>query len=160
MTATYESIATTTLGSAAASVTFSTIPGTYTDLVIVFNGVSTAASFIKRIKFNGDTGANYSATALYGTGSSAASARYSESWLDVVNAGTNDAMTIIHIMNYSNTTTNKTYLSRHSSAAASTEAVVGLWRSTAAITSVLIEGNSGNQFASGCVFTLYGIKAE
>jgi hypothetical protein len=158
MTATYENIATTTLGSNQSSVTFSSISASFTDLVIVYNGTATG-SMIKRIKFNGDTGANYSATVIYGTGSAAGSARYTESWLDVVNAGTNNAMTIVQIMNYSNTTTNKTYLSRQSSAAISTEAVVGLWRSTAAINTILIEG-SANQFTTGSTFTLYGIKAE
>jgi hypothetical protein len=155
--ATYEPIATATATGSNATITFSSIAATFTDLVIVIEGTNTG-SCIKRLQFNGDTGANYSSTFLYGTGAAAASARYSVAYLDVVNASTNRYTTLVQIMNYSNTTTNKTYLSRHGAAAVSTEAAVGLWRSTAAINSVSIIG-SANEFSSGSTFTLYGIRA-
>ena len=76
MAITYEPIATTTLGTSASSVTFSTIPGTYTDLVLVVAGTS-AATNGNEMQFNGDTGNNYSFTLLYGTGSAAVSSRNS-----------------------------------------------------------------------------------
>ena len=66
--------------------------------------------------------------------------------------------TNIQIMNYSNTTTYKTALSRSNNANTGTDAIVGLWRSTAAINSIVVL-ISGNQFATGSTFTLYGIKS-
>ena len=73
---TYTPIATNTLGSAQASVTFSSISGSYTDLVLIINaGTSDASEQDCLIRVNGDTGSNYSATYMYGTGSSAASGR-------------------------------------------------------------------------------------
>lgn len=157
MPKTYEPITTQTLSSNVSSVTFSSIPSTFTDLQIVMEGTNTG-SLIKSIRFNGDTSALYSATVLYGTGSATASARYSFSYLDVVNATTNRYMTIVNVMNYASTNVNKTYLSRHSCSAVSAEMVVGLYRSTNAITQIDIIG-SANNFASGSVFTLYGVKA-
>lgn len=155
----YTPIATTTLGSAAASYTFSSIPSTYTDLVVIFSGKQGTSTDFFSIQVNGDTGSNYSLTDLYGTGASAGSFRAS----NVTKIGrlpvVNDSMAKINIMNYSNTTTYKTILSRGDSAADSTHAVVGLWRSTAAINSVTLVFDSGGTFATGSTFTLYGIAA-
>jgi hypothetical protein len=159
MALTYEPIASVTAsGSSSNQLVMSSIPSTYTDLILVIDG-SLTASAVKTIKFNADTAANYSCTVAYGTGSgSGASSRYSESYLDVVNAGSNKFNTVVHINNYANTTTFKTYLSRHNSAAVSAEAVAGLWRSTAAINQINIY-TSSNAFSSGTTFTLFGIKA-
>jgi hypothetical protein len=66
--------------------------------------------------------------------------------------------TIWQIFNYSNTTTNKSVLGRASNPSANTTACVGLWRNTAAITSVSVYGVGAN-FTVGSTFTLYGIKA-
>ena len=68
---------------------------------------------------------------------------------------------ILQLMNYSNTTTYKTILSRTNAAANGVDATVGLWRSTSAITSIEIGKNSGmsGTFQIGSTFTLYGIKA-
>lgn len=163
MPATYENIATTTLGSSQATVSFTSIPGTYTDLVLITNTASQLASGSEHIlcQFNSDTGTNYSATYLYGTGSSAASGR---------NSNTNGAFIgrheqtelgtgITHIQNYSNTTTNKTVLSRGGLAGQITIAYVSLWRNTAAITSIDLSPFNGTSFDAGSSFTLYGIKA-
>ena len=161
MPATYEPIATTTLGSAASSVTFSSIVGTYTDLVIICNGTASANSDTG-IRFNGDTATNYSFTRVYGNGSVAASDRNSNQnyipgavWYT---AATN-SNSIINIMNYSNTTTFKTTVTRHNSSSTMVGSTVGLWRSTAAITSVTITTANANTYSVGSTFTLYGIKA-
>jgi hypothetical protein len=61
-------------------------------------------------------------------------------------------------MNYANTTTYKTVLSRANNSAAGTEAIVGLWRSSAAITSMTVLSETGN-IAIGSTFSLYGILA-
>lgn len=166
---TYTAIATQTLGSAAASVTFSSIPGTYTDLVLVANGYNaTGDGVAPRLVFNSDTASNYSRTILSGDGSSATSSRntnQSEIFIGNVvgwdTTSTQPAMFIAQIMNYSNTTTNKTVLARLGAASGTypgTEALVGLYRSTSAITNVQVTSGSGT-FAIGSTFSLYGIKA-
>jgi len=157
---TYESIATQTLGSTTASVTFSSIPGTYTDLVIVCGSLKYVTGDDDAfVRFNSDTGTNYSWTQLNGNGSAASSNRgTSTSGIRSINgmSTTDVGTTIINVQNYSNTTTNKTTLSRHSTGFAG--AFVGLWRNTAAITSVTIINLGAGGFASGSTFSLYGVK--
>jgi hypothetical protein len=162
---TYTPIATTTLGSAQVSYTFTSIPSTYTDLVLVAGiaGVNTAGSAYS-IQLNGDTASNYSATALIGNGSAATSERTSNVTILQVGAqglgsGTGVENLVISFMNYKNTTTNKTVLSRWAGAAIGTTASVGMWRNTAAITSILIQLNGTRTFNAGSTFTLYGIAS-
>lgn len=161
MAKTYEPIATNTLGSNSPSVTFSSISGTYTDLVLVFNGsVTTPEDF--QIQVNSDTGANYSRTWVTGNGSTAASSRATgDTKMRLAQNGyatTGISNVIVHFMNYSNSTTFKTVLSRANNSATGTDGIVNLWRSTSAITSIYVYVPSGN-FATGSTFTLYGIKA-
>jgi hypothetical protein len=167
MANTYEPISTTTLSTASASVTFSSISGSYTDLVVVFDGTAATGDYNIILTFNSDTGSNYSWTDIEGNGSSAASYRLSNQTgikfaYNLVGTSTSQCNTIMHIMNYSNTTTYKTALGRVNSATApiykGTTAGVGLWRNTNAITSVKIQLITEN-FNSGSTFTLYGIKA-
>jgi hypothetical protein len=153
-------IATNTLSAATGSVTFSSIPQGYTDLIVIFSG--TGGSVDIQYQFNGDTGTNYSVTRLSGNGSAAVSNRnsnYANIEADY-NAYANGTQTIniCNIMNYSNATTYKTALFRSTNASLGTDTGVGLWRNTAAITQVLIKTNAST-FSSGTSFTLYGIKA-
>lgn len=166
MAVTYDSIATTTLGSAQSSVTFSSISGSYTDLVIVCSPAQTTAGQGDiYISFNSDSGTNYSATALYGSGSAAGSTRQSNQtgirpeYYGYPDTTVGNTTTIINVMNYSNTTTYKTVLARANSASTGTDAVVGLWRSTAAITSITLQMNASATFKANSTFTLYGVKA-
>jgi hypothetical protein len=162
---TYEKIASTTLGSAAASVTFSSIPGTYTDLILVFNGAASGTvDFLMRVG-NGsvDTGSNYSATYLGGSGSVAASSRYTSQtslYLDASAALTTafESVYIMNLMNYANITTYKTVLVRNNTVSRWVEAGVGLWRSTSAINTIELKPTSGT-FSTGSTFNLYGIAA-
>jgi hypothetical protein len=164
MPKTYEPIATTTVSGSTASVTFSSIPATYTDLVVVIDGEGTSPSASQDVtfRFNGETAAtNYSETYLRGTGSAAQSGRYSESYLPSAGAWLSGRRYnhIINIQNYSNTTTFKTSLVRTNWAGGDVATIVILWRATpAAINQMVININNGN-FASGSTFTLYGIKA-
>jgi hypothetical protein len=164
MAKTYEPIATQTIGSAAANVTFSSIPGTYTDLILVSVPIVTAATTFG-VYFNGSTATNYSATIITGNGSSAVSTRVgNQTEIRISYAATsrttNVSNIITQIQNYSNATTNKTLLSRDNSGSEGTGAIVGLWRSTAAITSITIIPISGGTIINtGSIFTLYGIKA-
>lgn len=164
MPATYEPIASTTLGADAASVTFSSIPGTYTDLVLVARyGIESAKLTEVYVRFNSDSGTNYSLTNLYGTGSTAASNRSSNSSLGVFLSATGDNAVnigIMDIMSYANTNVFKTTLSRDAGPGRGAARIVSLWRSTAAITSMEISRFAAtNNLVAGSTFSLYGIKA-
>lgn len=154
----------TVSGTSTTSVTLSSIPATYTDLVLVINAKNDTTTNTE-IRFNGDTGNNYSNTILSGNGTSATSARESNnnaiSIDNVAYMTTGDFAysNIIQIMNYANTTTYKTLLTRANSAANGVDAIVGLWRNTAAITSLTILTTTGTRvFAAGSTFSLYAIK--
>lgn len=157
---TYALINSTTLGSAQSSVTFSSIPGTYTDLIIVNRGSFSNDDNGYALTFNGDTGSNYSTTYIYGNGSSGVSVRVTNA--SSINAGrlnTSFGLGITHVMDYANTVTNKTILTRGNSGGL-VNFNVGLWRNTAAITSLTISVPTGiTNFSSGSVFKLYGITA-
>jgi hypothetical protein len=162
MPMTYEPIATTTLTTAQSSVTFSSIPGTYTDLVIVCQVAFVTAANEIRLRFNSDSGSNYSYTRLKGNGSSASSDRYSNDNHIHIGSPGNDAVignSINQINNYSNTTTYKTVVSRSNFTNRELIATAGTWRSTAAITTVYIDNSGGQNITSGSTFTIYGIKA-
>jgi hypothetical protein len=160
---TYTPIATTTLGSAQATVTFSSL-GSYTDIVAVITAKVSASSYDLSFRVNGDSGTNYSLTALSGNGSTANSIRVSSA-----TAGRGDYRAymdtsefnnyIINFMNYGNSTTFKTIIGRGNSAALGTDAVVNLWRNTAAITSIVFAPEFTGNFATGSTFTLYGIAS-
>jgi hypothetical protein len=161
---THTPIASQTLSSAAASVTFSNIPQTYTDLVLVCNIAQVASNNSLRIRYNSDTGSNYSYTQLQGDGSSAVSGRDSNLTSGLVaetTASTSlDLAVIAHIQNYSNTTTYKTLIGRGNRVSSLVDATASLWRSTAAITTIDLAMGSGfpaNNFSSGSTFNLYGI---
>ena len=159
-TGTYTLIASNTLGSAAANITFSSISGTYTDLVIVVNGGTVGSDNSLVVRFNSDTGGNYSYTAIDGNGSTPSSYREtntSEPQAGSLSTGNNTS--IINIMDYANTTTYKTYIARGNAPAHRVRAFVGLWRNTAAITSVTVQNNASTNFNSGTTFKLYGIEA-
>jgi hypothetical protein len=159
MAITYDSIASQTLDSAVTSVTFSGIPSTYTDLVLVTSG-NTAVNSNTYLQFNGDTSTLYSITRMSSNGS-ATSARTTGATkinLDAFGFYTVavTANKIISIQNYSNTTTFKSVLARANSSSGG-DGIVGLYRSTAAITSLTFTSDSAMQI--GSTFSLYGIKA-
>jgi hypothetical protein len=160
---TYTPIATTTLGSAATSYTFSSIPSTYTDLVLICNTAITTGSSYYLVQFNSDTGSNYSATRLRGNGSAATSGRDTSATQIYTSSGATITTTslennlIMNVMNYSNTSTYKTVIGKDNAASIETDAYVGLWRSTAAINTIKISIGSST-FIAGSTFTLYGIS--
>jgi hypothetical protein len=160
MPATYEPIATTTLGSAAADVTFSSISSAYTDLVVVIFAKAATSAASMRVQFNSDTGTNYSGTEVYGNGTIAGSSRASSTTFGTMGVGntTDFSACIYSIQNYANTTTFKTFVGRRGAPTLNVAADVGLWRSTAGISTINLYFG-GDNIASGSVFTLYGIKA-
>jgi len=161
MASTYTPIATTTLGSTAANYTFSSISSAYTDLVLIASFGDTTGDPRLSVRFNSDSATNYSSTSLEGQGTSAVSQRQSNAdrmGLAGFQGGAYSSpyTNIINIMNYSNTTTYKTAISRNN--ANSAGAYVGLWRSTAAISSITLIADD-TTFTVGSTFTLYGIAA-
>lgn len=161
MATTYKPISTNTLTSATSSVDFTSISGSYTDLIIVVSGIASSGGTTGvLIRLNSDTGTNYSATQLDGDGSIVGS--YRDTNFTSMNigllSGTHQSNSIIHIMNYANTTTYKTLVTRGNDGSGYIRVAAGMWRNTSAVTSVTLYIPSVN-FASGTTFTLYGIKA-
>lgn len=163
MPATFEPIATTTLGSAAASITFSSIPATYTDLQLVFTWLGSGGeSYSPDITFNNDTGSNYSITWVNGNGGSAGSSRESNfTRIESQNTRATTSIPSLYIANifsYAGSTNKTTLLQgiNDRNGAGVVEYVVGLWRNTSAITRIDLTANVSN-FAAGTVATLYGI---
>lgn len=165
---TYESISTTTLSTAQANVTFSSIPATYTDLVLVSNCGGSSSDYIQ-IVLNSDSGNTlYSGTYLLGSGSSIQSGRYTSgtgSFIYWIGGSTSTGTTstgivaVYNFQNYSNTTTYKTVLSKAANSGNTVGVQVGVWRNTAAINSIQIKMAAGANIVSGSTFTLYGITA-
>lgn len=171
MPATYEPIATTTLGSAASNITFSSIPGTYTDLRLIVTARCEAAGVNAQgmyLQYNNDTATNYSNNQILGNGTSAI-ADFSNN-NSIIQCGDLPAgnisssifsLTTIDIFSYAGSTF-KTCLTTNSAdmntgtTASRVWRLVGLWRSTSAITSIKIYP-SGSNFSIGTTATLYGI---
>jgi len=163
-TATMVPIATQTLGSAAASITFSSIPGTYTDLRLVLTGTGSAASSIPALRFNGDSATNYSDTPIEGNGTAASSNGSNSSnamwlWGSSASASTSiPTFYAVDIFSYAGST-NKTALGTYAgdfNGSGTVDVAVGLWRSTAAITSITLLALTGT-FSTGTIATLWGI---
>ena len=161
-TPTYTPIATQTLGSAAASITFNSIPSTYTDLRLVLTCTTSAQDEIA-IQFNADTATHYSATFLVGTGVTAISSNATtQSNIPISFSGTNTtgpALFTVDAFSYAGGT-NKTVVAsvaNDGNGSGSVELTVGLWRSTAAITSIKVFLVNANNFNTGTIATLFGI---
>jgi len=163
---TYTPISTQTVSGSPSSVTFSSIPGTYTDLLVVTQTAFTAGTDVY-YRFNGDTASNYSDTILYGDGTSAGSTFASNATKGILDYYGNPITTLgasmmyWNILNYANTTTYKTSVSRSSRGSSGTDTIVNLWRSTAAITSITLGGGSAlsQTWVNGSTITIYGIAA-
>ena len=157
-TPTYIALATTTLGSAASSVTFSSIPATYRDLILVMDAVSTSTRGII-MRVNGDSGGNYSYVYANGDGSSATSAAASGQTAFTQGAvATSKTNNIFQFMDYSATDKHKTLLSRFNGASLSTQMAAERWANTSAITSIAIS-ITVTTFSAGSTFSLYGVAA-
>ena len=161
-TPTYTPLATVTLGADAASVTFSSIPATYRDLILILNGQSTAGEISFRL--NADSGSNYSQVFMRGSSTTQSGASTFNKAFPFINSVGNATRLVgqIQFMDYSATDKHKTNLSRtgyvqNSDSAFSTEATAIRWANTAAITTIAF--TSTGSFASGSTFNLYGIAS-
>jgi hypothetical protein len=163
---TYVAIATQTLGAGATSVTFSSISGSYTDLVLVTSALSPGGgnnSRGYRFELNSDTGTNYSQTWLANATSSRESSQTRGRIGGISETASNVTTVLTTFLNYSNATTYKTVLSRSSNLNTNGDtnvfAGVSLWRSTSAITAIKLTMSDNSSFITGSSFSLYGIAA-
>ena len=162
----YYSIATQTVGSGgASSITFSSIPSTYTHLQIRVMALSAASFHNTLVQFNGDTGANYTLHQLVGNGSAASAygtGGQNNFTLGQLGTSTYPGVEIMDILDYANTNKYKTVrdLSGTDSNGTGQTLIIlrsGVWMNTSAVTSITLtnDGGSYNQYSS---FALYGVK--
>jgi len=170
MAVTYKQIASVTVGSGgAADIEFTSIPGTYTDLVLFFSTRTTRSAVQDAIflRFNNDTASNYSYRFLRGGGGSADSGSASTTFIYInqTSADTATASTFgngfIYIPNYT-ASTNKSLsidsVGENNAAEAYATLIAGLWSNSAAITSIKIYPETGPNFSQHSTATLYGIR--
>ena len=166
MPSTYTLISSNVLTSSAASVTFSAIPSTYTDLVLRVSARSTVNNQYIRIAFNGNPTAT--TRIIYGDGASASSYTGTGAYLETSgnNTSTSTANSFgsleVYIPNYTSTVNKPASVfsateNNSANTAVFIEARAGLIQNTVAIDSMTITPASTN-FASGSSFYLYGIK--
>lgn len=160
----YESIAAVTVPSGGlASVTFSSIPQTYSHLQLRVFALNTAIPQGGDVymRLNGDTGSNYNAHYLYGGGSSAAAGVNTNTYVYAAfNAVTNPGVGITDILDYTSTNKNKTtrsLIGNDRNGAGDIALTSGLWLNTSAITSISVFPGA-NSFAQYSQIALYGIK--
>jgi hypothetical protein len=169
----YDSIATITVGAGgASSVTFTSIPQTYKHLQIRFIGRTVASDTAENawIRFNGDTGNNYSFHYIDGDGSavnvggSGSFSRILAGRLAAANSGTNVfGASVIDILDYTNTsknTTARTFCGIDRNGSGNLRLDSGAWFNTAAVTSIDISNGNAANYAQYSTFALYGIKGD
>lgn len=169
MANTYTLISSNVLTSSVASVTFSSIPATYTDLVLKMSVRSTEATNVTSyfIRFNGDTASNYSRLYVEGEGSgtnSGVAGNQTSAIYRFANGDSSTSNTFANAEHYIpsyNASQNKPFSGfigqEDNQTSAYVSATANLWRNTAAITSLSITAN-GADWKSGSSFFLYGIK--
>lgn len=169
MATTYELIASTTLGTAAANIEFTSIPATYDDLCLLVtlrSDVTGGDGFDSfNMRFNGDNGSNYTYRRIRGDGSGVASATATQTamttgYYNLANSTSNCfGNGEIYIPNYAGSTNkpvSATTVAEQNSSTAYIAAIAGLWSNTSAITSILLRPQSGN-FVTNSSAYLYGI---
>jgi hypothetical protein len=151
---------TSTLSSATNTVAFTSIPQTYTDLVLVWDITATVSGNPAcNLRFNSDSGTNYSYTYITSTGpATGRSANTTALWSTLSGITASRVNGFFNIMNYSNANVFKTVLCTSGDTSNQVFAVGNLWRSTSAVTRIDVGSGGADTWAAGSVFTLYGIK--
>jgi len=166
MATTYVKIATYTAPSSVATIDFSSIPSTYTDLKLVLSARSSASAIndYAYLQFN-NAGYNSAVRFLQGSGSSASSNSESTGYIGIVNGNTSTSSAFsnneIYIPNYAGAT-NKSFsvdgTMETNGATSFMHFVVGLWSSTSAINRITLKLDASNNFLANSTATLYGIS--
>jgi hypothetical protein len=157
-TPTYIALANITLGSSASSVTFSSIPATFRDLVMVFVGSGSTNADL-RVRLNGDTGSNYSFVYALGAPPSVISASGTQNGLTFGAVDTGQTLSQISIMDYSATDKHKTALTRWDSTSSNAVTMyASRWANTSAVNTVVVFPTAGT-LSTGVTVALYGIAS-
>lgn len=165
MPATYEKISAVNLTTTAASIEFTSIPQTYTDLRLVLCSKLNGSNDTIYLQFNGNSSAIYDQILFYGSGSTPLSSgkNSNDTYLGFPQGfGARDYPFIMtgDIMNYSSSSFQKTLLATGGAVNGTTRGLsmeIARWKNTAAITSILMAGFSYS-FTANTKCTLYGIK--
>jgi hypothetical protein len=160
----FESIATTVVGSGGSStITFSSIPATYTHLQVRASWLNSNNSN-NWFRTNGDTGSNYAGHSLFGDGSTAQSGNYTSNnegnLIAFSFTSTGETVAVIDILDYANTNkykTTRTLAGQDTNGSGQIALRSSLWQNTAAITSLTFYSQTGT-FSQYSSFALYGIK--
>jgi hypothetical protein len=160
----YIALATTTLGSSSGSVTFSSIPTSVSgvalrDLIVVVAGTTTSAVGVA-LRFNSDSGSNYSYVLMdgFGSGAGSSSASGSDNAMNMGVIGNGQSNVIYQVMDYSATDKHKSALNRTNALSwGGVRAGAGRWANTNAINTVQVLTMGANTFSSGTTFSLYGV---
>jgi len=154
ITKTYRPLQTLTLSGSATSVTFSNIPNSYSDLILIYNGTTTANIGVSAT-LNGDT-ANQQRTFMYGSGGTKDGGTGGPR--EVIYSSTTMTTAIVEFLDYSATDKHKMILCRSGAAGVITLASINTWQSLTALNSISISPNSGS-FSLNSTFSLYGVIA-
>lgn len=158
-TPTYSLITSNVLNTGTASITFSSLPSTYRDLVLIIKLASGVDGRNTRLQFNSDTGSNYYRVYGQGNGTTLLAATENTTNFRINNSGQDNSIFVTHIFDYVATDKEKPLLVRYNQGTGSFPAVgmsAGRWANTSAITSILLNMNA-DDFPSGSSFYLYGI---
>jgi hypothetical protein len=164
---TYIPLATITLTGSDASITFSSLPTTFRDIVITINGTPADTAYpVHALRFNGDSGNNYLYIGVTGNGSSASSGANTS--LNYASLGqafgigpstSSNFATIASIMDYRASDKHKIVLARNDVPGTGVEAQAVRWANNDPITSINLITSSGAGFATGTVISIYGIAS-
>jgi hypothetical protein len=146
------------------SITFSSIPSTYTDLVLKLSARNNGVQYFGQVYFNGNT-SNYSRRSLFGDGASSGSGAFSNEFTLVNNPSTYTASTFgnfeIYIPNYAGSA-NKSFsidaVTENNATTSYAFLYAGLWANTSAITSITMVPFSPDQFVEHTTAYLYGVS--
>lgn len=152
---TYIPLATVTLGGSDNEIIFGSVPQIYRDLIIVISGSATGATS-PSLRFNSDGGANYNNIRMFANPSTYSSQAFTDSYGSMGFMNTEQSSLFIQIFDYSTTDKHKVAIGRNGN----TDTIrveATRWANTAAITSVSVRMDGGQNYSTGTVMSIYGI---
>jgi hypothetical protein len=159
ITPTYVLLNQITLTTTPSTVTFSNIPQNYGDLRLVVAGTLNSFDGVG-VRFNADSGNNYSSVVMFGSGSSFGSINYTGAEAAAGILSSTQGVSTADIMDYSSIDKHKTVVSRGDVADTQTRANASRWANTAAVTSMtVVAGGGAKTFGAGTILSLYGVHA-